>query len=194
MPFIDEMFRSLSEGLRNGLEQGQQAATKAAHEYFDYLRLLAADVGRWVGYGLSGHRCRVVGEEQVLCNMAAIGPCVICTAAVCLEHAFVQPGRIVCIACVSAAARKRQSAHEDRGRDFGFVEPDDDEQVSRARKRALKQLGLSEGASMAEIHEAYREMARKHHPDVQPPSKRQAAHRKMCAINDAYQFLVKGAA
>jgi DnaJ like chaperone protein len=33
------------------------------------------------------------------------------------------------------------------------------------RRKALATLGLSEGASKAEIHEAFKQLARKYHPD-----------------------------
>ncbi len=37
--------------------------------------------------------------------------------------------------------------------------------VPGQRKRALATLGLNEGASKAEIREAYRQLAKKYHPD-----------------------------
>jgi len=37
--------------------------------------------------------------------------------------------------------------------------------VPGQRKKALATLGLNEGASRAEIREAYRELAKKYHPD-----------------------------
>ncbi len=37
--------------------------------------------------------------------------------------------------------------------------------VPGQRKKALSTLGLSEGASKAQIREAYRELAKKYHPD-----------------------------
>jgi curved DNA-binding protein len=50
-----------------------------------------------------------------------------------------------------------------------------------------KSLGLERGASAAEIKSAYRKLARKHHPDVNPNNKEAEARFKQ--INEAYQVL-----
>ena len=53
---------------------------------------------------------------------------------------------------------------------------------------AFKELGLSENASDAEIKSAYRKLARKHHPDVDPNGTK-----KMALINAAYERLTRDA-
>src|SRR5579863_4759903 len=50
-----------------------------------------------------------------------------------------------------------------------------------------KTLGVARGASQAEIKSAYRKLARKHHPDVNPNNKEAEARFK--EINEAYQVL-----
>src|SRR5574341_556402 len=48
-------------------------------------------------------------------------------------------------------------------------------------------LGLRRGASEQEIKRAYRKLARKHHPDVNPGNK--AAEAKFKEITEAYEML-----
>src|SRR6266704_1292594 len=50
-----------------------------------------------------------------------------------------------------------------------------------------KTLGVERKASAAEIKAAYRKLARKHHPDVNPNNKE--AERRFKEINEAYQVL-----
>ena len=52
-----------------------------------------------------------------------------------------------------------------------------------------KILGVDRNASQKEIREAYRKLARKYHPDVQPPDKKEEAQEKFKQINEAYEVL-----
>ena len=56
------------------------------------------------------------------------------------------------------------------------------------RAEALKELGLTESASIAEIKTAKRQLARKHHPDVDPNGTE-----RMSRINAAYERLTRDA-
>jgi len=55
-----------------------------------------------------------------------------------------------------------------------------------AKKDFYQILGVSKGASDADIKKAYRVLARKHHPDV---DKSEGAHERFKEINEAYQVL-----
>ncbi len=55
-----------------------------------------------------------------------------------------------------------------------------------------KVLGISPGAGEEEITKAYRRLAKKYHPDLNPGDAEAA--RKMSAINDAYEQIKSGAA
>ena len=50
-------------------------------------------------------------------------------------------------------------------------------------------LGVSRTATADEIKSAYRQLARKHHPDLQPADERDAASERFKEINEAYEVL-----
>src|SRR3990170_1393954 len=58
---------------------------------------------------------------------------------------------------------------------------------SMPAKDYYQTLGISRGASEKEIRQAYRRLARKHHPDVNPSDK--AAEAKFKEISEAYEVL-----
>ena len=60
--------------------------------------------------------------------------------------------------------------------------------ASVTRAEALKELGLTESASVAEIRSAYKKLARLHHPDVNPNGAE-----KMALINAAHERLTRDA-
>ncbi|MEA1964914.1 MAG: J domain-containing protein [Candidatus Aerophobetes bacterium] len=59
-------------------------------------------------------------------------------------------------------------------------------QINEARKL----LSLSEEATLKEIKEAYRELAKKYHPDGYPESRREECKNMMVRINQAYKTLL----
>ena len=52
-----------------------------------------------------------------------------------------------------------------------------------------KILGLDRNATEKDIRDAYRKLARKHHPDLQPPEKKEEAEKKFKQIGEAYEVL-----
>jgi DnaJ-class molecular chaperone len=50
-------------------------------------------------------------------------------------------------------------------------------------------LGIRAGASQEEIAQAYRRLARQHHPDLQPPERKGWAEEQMKQLNEAYAVL-----
>jgi curved DNA-binding protein CbpA len=50
-------------------------------------------------------------------------------------------------------------------------------------------MGVREGASRREIAQAYRRLARRYHPDLQPPERKQWAEERMKMLNEAYAAL-----
>ncbi len=52
-----------------------------------------------------------------------------------------------------------------------------------------KILGVDRNATEKDIRDAYRKLARKYHPDVQPPEKKEEAEKKFKQIGEAYEVL-----
>ena len=50
-------------------------------------------------------------------------------------------------------------------------------------------LGVPRTASAAEIKRMYRQLARKHHPDLQPVTERAKAAERFKELNEAYEVL-----
>ena len=52
-----------------------------------------------------------------------------------------------------------------------------------------KILGVERNATEKDVRNAYRKLARKHHPDLQPPEKKEEAEKEFKMINEAYEVL-----
>ena len=59
-----------------------------------------------------------------------------------------------------------------------------------AETNPYKVLGLDEGASKDEVTRAYRKLAKKYHPDLNPGD--EAAAKKMAEVNAAYDAITNG--
>src|SRR5262249_23878492 len=83
------------------------------------------------------------------------------------------------------ALRARRAPAADAG--ARRAEPDARNRVAMDFKDYYSTLGVAKTASEKEIKQAYRKLARKHHPDVNPGDK--AAEAKFKEINEAYEVL-----
>lgn len=50
-------------------------------------------------------------------------------------------------------------------------------------------LGISESGSFSEIKQAYKQLARKYHPDVSPPDRAEEYTKRFIAVQEAYETL-----
>lgn len=142
---------------------------------------------RWGPVLATGMRCGLHTNGRP-CPHPAVAPCEICRRPVCLlEHAMVAPNAdVVCVHCVN------EFAEIVRKRDGGARPGTPPQQVNddaATRKRHLAALGLKDPATWEEIHDAFRALAKKHHPDRATPSKRAAAEAKFKTISAAYNWL-----
>jgi len=61
------------------------------------------------------------------------------------------------------------------------------EEIDKARKL----LGFPQQATLNEIKDAYRRIAKEYHPDKQRPGKKKELSQKMAQINKAYKILME---
>ena len=59
-------------------------------------------------------------------------------------------------------------------------------------KNLYEILEVSENASQEVIEKAYKVLAKKYHPDVQPENRKEQAEQKMKQLNEAYSILTDG--
>jgi hypothetical protein len=150
---------------------------------------------RWTAVGSSGVKCHVAQRTEdggKSCKSVAIGGCMACGSPVCIEHAFVSPRGVLCYVCADEEIDKRNpDAKTDRGRPFGFVNPFENETGEETRRRHLRTLALADTADDEDIKAAYKRLAKRYHPDRAPESERDAASKKLRALNEAYEWLVR---
>lgn len=102
------------------------------------------------------------------------------------------------VGMATAAARASSAANKQAGYDEEYVNKSREE-ARNYRKEKVTQpakkeenwrdtLGVDKNASPAEIKKAYRELAKKYHPDVNPTPEAKA---KMAKLNEAYEKLKK---
>jgi hypothetical protein len=145
-------------------------------------------LSKWAAVSAAGVRCAVGVRNtrtghQKLCGEAAAGSCVVCHATVCVAHAMVssRDGSLVCDGCV-LGFRQAYSGASERSE----VSAD-----SELQRKHLETLGLEEGATQGAVKHAFKELAKRHHPDGKSGHARELAEARFKVINEAYQWLRK---
>jgi hypothetical protein len=190
--------RQLIGAVVGGIGGDVRTGNPHADHYVSYLATMVEQaLTRWESVGKAGVRCRIMtrgGSHDELCGAPAISGCMACGTTVCLNHAFLSPQGVLCFACADELiAAKNPSARRerDRGRPFGFVDPEEGETDAEKRRRYLGVLGLGEKADDDQIRVAFRHLAKKYHPDRAPEGRKAAAERKFKEIQAAYDWLLR---
>lgn len=144
--FISQMFGQASAFLPPGL--GAWVARIQTHY-----------VSRWRPYEAAGIPCRVLhATTREACVASAMSTCYFCSSPVCLHHSAVaENGMLVCFPCLQKIPMSKPAdapPPRQPAQDYHKLVVDH-----------LRTLGLREPSSLEEIQQAYRELARKHHPD-----------------------------
>jgi hypothetical protein len=184
-----------------------------------YVRLagkLMEHASQWSAVASSGLKCAVhvaTPAGAVKCTSGAIGACVVCGNGVCFQHAMVAPmsGDMICFGCVARAGGMFQqdvpkppwqqegaagasphctcSSPDQLDSTCPIHGRDSDSDVDLVRRRYLRVLGLDGDADWDDVRDAYKAIARKHHPDKFRGQKRKQAERKFSRITSAYNWL-----
>jgi hypothetical protein len=197
---IGEFFAGVAEAFKRTPGGPSAQAPVELLELWSVLETTCARwIQRWLPYTLAGVRCTVPPHSgpSIPCGATAIQQCAICAKPTCLRHAMVHTnGDVVCVQCVNAYLRQVRGAGAHRvepgprPEPRQYAPPVEDEE--RTRKKHLKALGLTDPTDWAEIQDAFKRLAFKHHPDRHaraPHAKQQAAQRKFVELNAAYQWL-----
>jgi hypothetical protein len=169
------------------LAQGMRPDDPVTKRYLAVLAQLGQQaLGKWAAVSAAGIRCNVQllhrrSGHRRHCGEMAAGICVVCSVATCIDHALVSPrdGRIICESCVMTVSNAHVPSPESPVRD------------QHLRAKHLRTLQLDEDADADEIKHAYRELARKHHPDGKKGAAATSAEKRMRRINEAYEWLTK---
>lgn len=157
---------------------------------------------KWMPFMLQGLACGVP-ELHGQCGQLAAAPCAICRLPTCLKHAMTAwNADVVCVRCMNTFAAMvadgRAQMPRPGARRPGVGEPPPPappphaEDPVKLRKQHLRTLGLKDPTDAAEIKAAYKELARKHHPDAHEQgtaAQKQKNAEKFRAVTEAYQWL-----
>lgn len=151
-----------------------------AKRYIDAVtRLLGTAITQWRVVAASGARCTQCGDP-------AISGCLKCGCMSCLRHSFVSPhtGQVACSRCLGVTMNS-DARRPGNGADQAAASA----AVEELRKKHLKTLKLEPDATDDDVHAAFRELGKKHHPDRAPRGKRVEAEKAFKRITEAYHWL-----
>lgn len=204
MPGFEDIFGSLFGGFTRGVHPlVQEVLLPWAN------KVGVAALSRWSGVVASGIRCSLParpGAPQP-CPGRAVAGCFICNGPVCLDHCMISyQADVICFKCVDTMANVTRERVGSTPRDQwqyrqgppssghapGAAPPPEDD---KEREKALRTLGFDEDdePTVDEVKAAFRELAKKHHPDKAPEAKKKSATAKFIKIQAAYDLLLKSA-
>lgn len=131
--------------------------------YSSWASGMLTQVQRWSQAAEQGATCGCLLKTPAglaLCRGAAIGRCWACENWCCLEHAFVNPSRLVCAGCAASIHQMRQPKGP-----AAQAAPAAPKAPGMSRDEAFKVLRLTPDASLEEIRAKYKKLVFRNHPD-----------------------------
>lgn len=191
----------------------------SADYYVQAVGRMMEHASRWSAVSESGLKCsiRVTTplQKQVRCVSPAIAACVACENPVCFSHALISPsnGDMICYGCVARLMGTSPHPQQQprRSRRAGATSAPQctcatpwqldptcvvhgrasSDEIARTRRKHLRTLDLDEDADWEDIQFAYKQLAKKHHPDKHPPSRQKRQVSRIKKINAAFAWLKK---
>lgn len=160
------------------------AARQEVDRYAQWAQGMLRQAQGWPAVAAQGVTCAcrlVTPHGPALCRMPGIGMCGVCGVGVCVDHAYLNVGEMVCSGCVAALKGQHPGAHQQAPKS----------QAPRlTREQCLKTLGLPRDAHSDDIRDRYRALVKRHHPDrARSEEDRQKRELKMRDLNAAYRAL-----
>jgi hypothetical protein len=192
--------------------RGLNIENPRADRYVSVVGRLMAHASKWSAVSAAGIKCVLSTSnpigERIRCREGAIASCVVCEKPACFNHSMVSPrdGTVICFACVGSAQAhvKEHGAPSSPGygaqclcQDAWRCDPrcpvHGEAGGQQARREHLQTLGLEDDADLEDIRSAYKDLARKNHPDKVKGPRKARAQKRMAEINAAYEWLTKNA-
>ncbi len=160
-----------------------EGATRELDRYGAWARGMLAQLRLWATEAGTGATCAVRLQTPLgpaLCRQAAVGRCLGCGGATCIDHAFASPRGLACAGCVEGLRVRRTAACPTPAKPSAGM----------SRAEALRLLRLRDGATAEEIAARYRAIAFKNHPDrAKNEADRVRREARMRRLNEAREVL-----